>query len=272
MKVKANTWVILLAAALLFVLAGCSGGGQASPVGTTSVVTGAATETTAKAVTTQASPVGPTSVVTEATAKVVTTQAVGTTSVVTNAADEIDKLLALRSVRISLTVDREGEGARELVAEIDAAGNQRILNTSTGAESGLPEEMFVGFDAVQHEILLIDGAAYRQDGEENAWLPAAGLEDYLERSLRGGEGPGLWIKLLSGGRSATGEGRYALAGEVDGAEVTGEIRLDPASGALVQAELEIPGHLFAYSGAGAHYPVIIKLNVEPAEIEAVKLP
>jgi hypothetical protein len=182
-------------------------------------------------------------------------------------------------VRITLTLDREGDGTRELAAEIDAGGNVRMINTSTGAESDIPAELYVGFDALQHEILVIDGHAYRQDGEESAWLPAPGLEDYLERSLRGSEGPGLWMRLLAADRETRGTqaaGAYQaeqfhLAGLVDEAEVSGDIWLDAASGALVRADLEVPGHLYAYSGGGAHYPVVISMKVEPAEIEPVTL-
>ncbi len=279
MKTKMNIWKMLLVGLLLAGAPGCqllSPRPTEAPNAAVAVTaTAAAAPATADATATE----NPTATAEAATAIPAATVAAVTT-VEPPPPDEIDALLALRSVRITLKIDREGDGSRELAAEIDGAGNMRIANISTGTENNLPEEMYVGMSAVQHEFIIAAGQAYRRDGEGGQWAPAPGLADYLERSLRGSEGPGLWMRLAQDARQPRGSEEaggfrtqhYAFSKLIDVDTASGDLWVDEASGALVRAELEIPGVLFTHSNGGVHYPVKITLEVVPAEVEPVKLP
>jgi hypothetical protein len=199
--------------------------------------------------------------------------------------DPLDHLLDLRSVHISLAAEYPDGSNESQVIEVDSAGNVHTTVTpSIPTAEYLPE----GFDpaklAGSYELYMLNGKTYQSDPTDPAWVTKTLEEDYkqtLNDQLHGPSGPGLWLDILPE-NSITKEGsetiggfvcdRYKVNGTVDDQAITGTIWVDPDAFAIIKTELHVPAALLAATDKPTTGELKVTLNVEKADVPAVKLP
>lgn len=204
---------------------------------------------------------------------------------VTPVPDPLNKLLGLRSVKISLAGSRSGTGNRSIAAEIDQAGNMH-LNYSLPAiqVKDLPAGLSAPEEDTQYEVFVINGSAYVPSEEDPAWKTTPVSRDYFEvllSRMHGLEGFTLWLDLLpAGSLQAAGSeetggfstDKYTVSGTVGGQLITGALWYDKDSHALVKAELHVPASLDSDPAEPETGEILITLDTEKAEITSVTLP
>lgn len=178
--------------------------------------------------------------------------------------------LALRQVSITLEDSYPDGKAMRMQAEVDEAGNYRIVKTY--AAGGIDA---LGTSTDVTEAYIIDGSAYYPD-DQGEWVQYTG-EDVcaqLETLLRGPDGPGLWLDLLPAeSYSFKGDGAlegfeskvYAVDGTISGSQVSGEITLQKGTFALLQADFTLPDSIF-HPEEPASTPMTMSFTVEKKEI------
>lgn len=180
------------------------------------------------------------------------------------------KTLALRQVAITLEDSYPDGKAMRMQAQVDEAGNYRIVKTY--ADGGL-EALGTSNDVT--EAYIIDGSAYYPD-DQGEWVQYTG-EDVcaqLETLLRGPDGPGMWLDILpADSYSFTGDGAlegfdskvYAVDGKISGGQVSGEITLQMHTFALLKANLVLPDSIFHPEAPGST-PMTMNFIVEKKEV------
>lgn len=194
--------------------------------------------------------------------------------------DMVDMTLGLRSVRLSLTASYPEGDVRSLTAEIDAEGNLHLvepfeLGSEVQATLTPPEGGWGEF-----ELFVVDGHAYPRMSGEAAVQDDAYLTS-LADTLRGPDGPGLWLLLAGteelepaahedmGGFSAI---RYPIDATIEDGTIQGTMWMDEETLALVRAELTISPSLFSTTADPASGDLTILFEVEQADIASIRVP
>lgn len=193
----------------------------------------------------------------------------------------ITRLLELRSVAIVLESSSAEGGTVKVMADVDAAGNYHMTRITRGElPADFPPSAQEPPQAM--ELYVVSGEVYGPD-ESGALVKAesSGLASSLEGSLRGFFGPGMWLLALPKGSLTAGEAEARggfqasvsdIQGNIEGATITGSIWVDQASGALIGADLQIPGDLLGLPGKPAPAPMTISLQVASADIAPIAPP
>lgn len=213
-----------------------------------------------------------------------TTAAENPTAPVAPAAPAMEALLAqtlaLRQVKISLSTIYPAWNSQTVTAEVDAAGNYHLVRKVAGTPpAGSPQ----GTGAPDYtELFVVSGAVYGPDKTGTVVKSAVtGLADQLRSLLNGSGGPILWLKVLpKGSLAAQGEEpkggfqakKYAVQGRVEGSTITGTIWVDIATGALVAAELDVPGALLSIPSKPAKDPLQVRFQAEKAIVAPITAP
>lgn len=194
--------------------------------------------------------------------------------------DMLDMTLGLRSVSLSLTASYPDGSVRSLTAEIDAQGNLYLvepfdLGTEVQATLTPPEAGRESF-----ELFLVDGHAYLRMSGEAAVQDDAYLTS-LADTLRGPDGPGLWLVLAGteelepaahedmGGFAAI---RYPVEATIEDGTIQGTMWMDEETLALVRAELTVSPTLFSTTADPASGDLTILFEVEQADIATIRVP
>jgi hypothetical protein len=191
--------------------------------------------------------------------------------------------VALRKVKVSLSTIQPDGSLTSLQAEIDASGNQHILQTyppisttlsisgTLVAESGTPNP------PITYEMYVLDGVAYIPD-QDGVIRPAdtQSMTDTLQGAILSPDGPAFWMKILPAG-SFTPQGieqtggfqakKYAIQGVMDKGTITGSLWVTPDKQTLLAAQLSIPAQIALSGSTGT---VQINFQVEQADIAPIQ--
>jgi hypothetical protein len=196
--------------------------------------------------------------------------------------DPLDEMLNLRSIQFEL-VTKEVDGAtRTIEGEIDQAGNMHLKFTDPAFDTtGMPADFKVANTAPETELYVLDGKAYQPNDQDPAWKTTPVDEDFkanFSLELHGMESLASWLNLLPKG-SVTADGseevggfqtaRFKVDGEISGERVFGTIWKDSQTSALIQAEIHVPAALLSTPDAPLSGEMLITLNVQKAEIQAI---
>ena len=196
------------------------------------------------------------------------------------APDMIDATLALRSVSLELEASYPDGPARRVTAEIDANGNLHLTDpVDPGPQA---DEAFIppaeGWGSF--ELFIVDGRAYTLMTGDEA-VPDGNYLDFLEETLRGPDGPGMWL-LWAGTEELGPDGRetflgfsairYPVAADVGPGRIEGTVWVDEATSALVGADLTVSPELFSTSAPPANGDLVIKLRVSRESVSPIAVP
>jgi hypothetical protein len=127
---------------------------------------------------------------------------------VENGPDPLDRLLAMRSIKINLTTRRPDGSSRVMDVEIDAAGSLHVTySLPVLTLTGMPK----GFDPKQlltsREGFAIRGKVYQPDPQKTDWKNTPLQENYgqsVSEELHGVDGLALYLDLLPEGSIQVG--------------------------------------------------------------------
>jgi hypothetical protein len=191
--------------------------------------------------------------------------------------------VALRSVKLSLSTTQPDGSLTSLQAEIDASGNQHILETSpiisvTISASGTPiAQSGTTNPPITYEMYVLGGVAYIPD-QDGVIRPAdtQAMTNTLQGAILSPDGPAFWMKILPAG-SFTPQGieqtggfqakKYAIQADMGEGTITGSLWVTPDKQALLAAQLNIPAQI-ALSGSDG--TVQINFQVEQADIAPIQ--
>jgi hypothetical protein len=185
--------------------------------------------------------------------------------------------LTLRSVTLELTTTYAEP--KTISVQIDAVGNLHVSTAMPKLQGTAETTEFP--QPGDFELFQINGTTYTRIGPENLVNPDDTNQPFLEDLLFGPEGPGMWLGLVpedgfvkSGTESYGGfdVSIYTVNYQNEQGTLTGTIRVDNQSEALVSAELSISESLFFPPGSDPGGDVKISLSVQHTEVSPISLP
>jgi hypothetical protein len=199
--------------------------------------------------------------------------------------DPLDRLLAMRSIKINLVAQHPDGTSSTIDADIDTAGNM-ILRYSAPSKPSItfPKGVDPNTLPANYTMYVLGGKAYLRDDKNPDWTNAPVDEDYLPKladQFHGPDCPALWLDMLPlGSIQAAGHesrggfttDRYTVKGAVAGQQIIGTIWFEPQADALTGAELHIPAALLESSQSSQNGELKITLSTENAEAAPVTLP
>jgi hypothetical protein len=199
--------------------------------------------------------------------------------------DPLDRLLAMRSIKINLAAQHPDGTSSTIDVEIDTTGNM-ILQYSAPSKPSItfPKAVDPKTLPASYTMYVLGGKAHQRDDKKQDWMKTPVDEDYLPTladQFHSPDSPALWLDLLPlGSIQAAGHetkggftaDKYAVNGAVAGQQITGTIWFEPQADALIGAELRIPAALLDSSQASQNGELRITLSTEKADVAPVALP
>jgi hypothetical protein len=199
--------------------------------------------------------------------------------------DPLDRLLAMRSIKISLAAQHPDGTSRTIDVDIDSAGNMHARYSRPAVD---PKILPKGFDTKQlpasREVFFINGSIYQSEPQSSDWLNAPSKEDFskiIADEMHGADGPALYLDMLpdgsiqAAGKDSVGgftADKYTVNGKVTGQTISGTIWFEPKADALIQAELTVPAGLFGDPSQAQQGELKITLKTKAADVPPVTLP
>ncbi|NJD59248.1 MAG: hypothetical protein FIA98_07600, partial [Anaerolineae bacterium] len=187
----------------------------------------------------------------------------------------VEGTLAFRNVKISLSTTQPDGSSTSLAAEIDANGDQHLLNTYP-ENPGLVFSEGMQSPPFNLELYVVGGVAYKPD--EDGIFQVAETQEMsftLKNAILSPDGPAFWLKVFPAG-SLTSQGselfggfqaqKYAIQGTLYGQSVCGEIWVESSQQSLLGAEIDLPASLYGPQPEGS---VHIHLQVEHSDISPI---
>jgi hypothetical protein len=211
--------------------------------------------------------------------------------------DPLDYLLGLRSITIDLSSRQPDGSESSLQIAIDNKGDMVVKSIQpvysqvpTLAPNNTPGKVDSPKASVSSEVLVVGGKAYQKNDELAAifdvdpWMTTPVDEDFistLSTILHGANGVALWLDILpEGSLTAAGDDsvggfaahKYTVKGTVQEQEITGTLWYEPESGALIKADLVVPGALYNLGMENPTGQYTVKLETKKSNIAEVVLP